>query len=531
MNPFPYQSMLRRALLAMAVLSLGYTVYVAIVILSAAPELRVQYIPDDAYYYFTLARNFSELRQWTFDSGISLTTGFHPLHAYLLAFVYGTLHPGPEDFVRIGVLSSALLFIPVWFMGFVFAKHSKSIPIILLFVLFASSRNTLLNSISAVEWAWMVLFPSVYCYLFLRADEEKRQGVPALVFICGLCGIWARTDFLFLPVAFVVAAVVERVLARDSTRLRNATIGLAGAAVGYASYLMHNYLLTGVFLQSSAKMKLLWIEVYGPAIGPFVRQVGYLFGPDNWMTAVLGLGVVVAGIVSGVRVFYSRRLSRRQAERPQDDQHLAAKRMVWVGCLFAVAGYHVFYAWNPAGMQSWYTGNIVVPLFLLISLPLFGVGSSQRVSAGISAALIALVIGQAVNSRTFFSKPQWPHQQFMYEGGRFLRDTAGDERVGSWNSGIIGYYQGGQVINLDGLVNNDIYSHAATNNLPSYIDEKSIRYLMDFERMLSDEGRRRRGGYDDVEFLDRIETIKVFDKRTTGWKQLTFYRIGDRRDQ
>jgi hypothetical protein len=278
-------------------------------------------------------------------------------------------------------------------------------------------------------------------------------------------------------------------------------------------------------------MKLLWIEVYGPAIGPIVRQAEYLFGPNNWMTAVLGLGVVVAGVVSGARVFYFQRFSGRTIERPQDDQHFAAKRMVWVGCLLAVAGYHVFYAWNPAGMQSWYTGNIVVPLFLLISLPLFGVRSSRRVSVGISAALIALVIGQAANSRTFVSKPQWPHQQFMYEGGHFLRDTVGDERVGSWNSGIIGYYQGGHVINLDGLVNNDIYSYAATNDLPSYIDEKSIRYLMDFERMLSDEGRRRRGGYDDEKFLDRIEIIKVFDERTTGWKQLTLYRIGDQRGQ
>ena len=31
--------------------------------------------------------------------------------------------------------------------------------------------------------------------------------------------------------------------------------------------------------------------------------------------------------------------------------------------------------------------------------------------------------------------------------------------VGSWNAGIIGYYQGGDVINLDGLVNNEVYPY------------------------------------------------------------------------
>lgn len=53
------------ALLSLIVFSLRLTL--------APLELSTQYIPDDAFYYLTLARNFSDLGQWTFDSGVSLT--------------------------------------------------------------------------------------------------------------------------------------------------------------------------------------------------------------------------------------------------------------------------------------------------------------------------------------------------------------------------------------------------------------------------------------------------------------------------
>jgi hypothetical protein len=193
-----------------------------------------------------------------------------------------------------------------------------------------------------------------------------------------------------------------------------------------------------------------------------------------------------------------------------------------------VGAYTVFYSWNPAGMQNWYTANLVVPLLLAVSLPFTGASARRWETSAATIALVALVALQAFSAGRFMAEPRWPHQVAMYDAGNFLRDRPGNERIGSWNAGIIGYYEGGRVINLDGLANNDIYSYAASGELPAYIDDKGIRYLMDFERMLSDEGRRRRGGYDDPAFLDRITQIRVFDDRTEGWKRMTFYSIADR---
>ena len=46
----------------------------------------VQHIPDDAFYYLVLAKNFAEHGRWTFD-GTAPCSGFHLLWAYLLVLL------------------------------------------------------------------------------------------------------------------------------------------------------------------------------------------------------------------------------------------------------------------------------------------------------------------------------------------------------------------------------------------------------------------------------------------------------------
>lgn len=81
-----------------ALLAILNLIFFDMSIFNAPETLQIQYTPDDAYYYLSLARNFANLHSWTFDSGISQTSGFHPLLAYLLVLSYKTLQPGVEEF-------------------------------------------------------------------------------------------------------------------------------------------------------------------------------------------------------------------------------------------------------------------------------------------------------------------------------------------------------------------------------------------------------------------------------------------------
>jgi len=51
-------------------------------IIMADNELIAQHVPDGGYDYLSLAGNFSSSGVWSFDSGVSKTSGFHPLFAY-----------------------------------------------------------------------------------------------------------------------------------------------------------------------------------------------------------------------------------------------------------------------------------------------------------------------------------------------------------------------------------------------------------------------------------------------------------------
>jgi len=72
---------------------LGYLIAAQYHIISLPDAARVQYTPDDGYYYLTLARNFAGSGSWTFD-GRNPTSGFHPAWAYLLVGLYRGGQPG-----------------------------------------------------------------------------------------------------------------------------------------------------------------------------------------------------------------------------------------------------------------------------------------------------------------------------------------------------------------------------------------------------------------------------------------------------
>ncbi|MFN7825259.1 MAG: hypothetical protein ACK5P6_07855, partial [Pseudobdellovibrionaceae bacterium] len=59
----------------------------AILAVAFGTEHLVQVVPDDAFYYLQLAKNFAHTGQWTLD-GIHPATGFHPLYAYFLVGLF-----------------------------------------------------------------------------------------------------------------------------------------------------------------------------------------------------------------------------------------------------------------------------------------------------------------------------------------------------------------------------------------------------------------------------------------------------------
>jgi hypothetical protein len=143
----------------------------------------------------------------------------------------------------------------------------------------------------------------------------------------------------------------------------------------------------------------------------------------------------------------------------------------------------------------------------------------------IKQSLIAIVLFIGIFYNLYADiLPPYPQQDAMLSAGKWLAQNKLEDNIGSWNAGIIGYYSGGHIINLDGLVNNSIYPFIKSNRVPEYWKQEKIRYLVDFSNMFRPPFPKQ-GGYDRPEYLVTIHAIMRFDQGFHWWKYLSIWEL------
>lgn len=495
-----------------------------LLIITSDDSLQVQYTPDDAYYYLALAKNFVNQGIWTFDSGQSLTSGFHLLWAYLLSAIYRITTPSSAVFVQYGlILSSVVTIISLliaWKIGLQFEKPFY----MLLLALIASSRNFTLNSVSVMEWPLIILISLLYCIQYRRSFFPGRTWQSAAVlFTLGFLGSLSRSDFGLLPIFLFAPSLLLFLLRKKNPNIPTFW-GAIGAAGGALLTLFHNYLFTGEYLQSSAKMKIYWRQIYGNNYSGVITLLRSILGLDSINLTLFSVIITVSASLFVIGLLISVVRQRKQVIIYLG--HNLHQWSLFIAATLCVAGYGLFYLSNGA-IQPWYSANLVVPLFLVL---LAGSTLLEKYSNPLTTGLILSGLAAPIiiiNSMSFYplktTNSVWPYQGAMLQAGKYLAQQGYDGLIGSWNAGIIGYYQGGEVVNLDGLVNNEIYEYAIQNDSPSYIMSKGIRYIVDFENVFQDQKVRQRVGINNHEFIDRLRPIIIFDHGEYNWKHLTLY--------
>lgn len=518
-----------------SLLAIVNLIFFDLTILAAPEVLQVQFIPDDGYYYLTLARNFIRFGQWTFDGGISLTSGFHLILAYTLAGFYKILHPSLEDFVRMGVGFSALIttitVLIAWWLG----RRERDAYFYIGLTLVIGSRSFLLNSASITEWSLVILIAGLYCAFFYW--ENSHNGKWTIPFMLGLLGSLARSDFGLFPLSFLLSAMFVTWRRQIRSTLLNASSGLVGAVMGVGLILLHNFITTGDFVQSSALMKSHWAQfgsqrVYS-AMTLGLDVLGIDLGFASFERSIFLIGVFFAS--GALTLIVLAKLTGHNnlpvSVFKLDSQRLTRDRILVLFAVICLAGYSMFYI-NNGATQNWYTAGLTWPVFILFVAMARYLGQrilDQHHFTAIWLSLFTMVsLGVQLSSLypiSAYTAP-WPHQQFNLEAGQYLAQNPPDAYVGSWNAGVMGYYLDGTgLVNIDGLVNNDIYPYAVSNDLPSYLRLKDIKYILDFENMFQPPFPMR-GGYNDANFLYHLEPLKVFDQgQFIEFKYLRLYRI------
>jgi hypothetical protein len=107
--------------------------------------------------------------------------------------------------------------------------------------------------------------------------------------------------------------------------------------------------------------------------------------------------------------------------------------------------------------------------------------------------------------------PQYPWQIEMLSAGKYIRANQSLGLVGSWNSGIIGYISGGNVVNLDGLVNDEIYKFIIKDNTVDYIKRRNINAIIDYSSTIDDMNNQILGGYSNNKLNEIVKKRENLD--------------------
>lgn len=452
------------------------------------PRLVTQ-IPDDAFYYFGIARNLIAGYGVTFD-GVNVTNGFHPLWLALVLPCFALF--GEDEVLPIRLALSLAAGFDCC-AGLIAGGLVKRITrdklaawLAMFFYLF--NPGILKESINGLETAVTVLLIAICFMWYLRIIQSR--GTITLVsglvqgILYGLVML-ARTD----NVIFVAMMLIATIAFQPNRRILS--VGFMGsiAMVILAPWLIWNWFQFGSLFQSSGEAYPYALRAVFFANRPYSFTDDLLVGffqwyhwtfkyiplyyflwQEKWNTIYYTLLIIT--IVLLVR-----------HRNPFTPRWCSWIRLAFVpiGSLWLLVVVHAFVRWYP---RSWYFAPLVFFITLVLGLTLAYIRLNlvaRRLS--MKYIVMLLLIGWGVGFSYRYIQDwgeRYPWQIEMWEAAKWIRANLPSEKVGAFNAGIIGYIARHQTTNLDGVVNSQSYRAIRQKELSDWMCKQSIRFLADF---------------------------------------------------
>lgn len=500
-------------------------------------------LPDDAFYYFTIARNIAEGNGITFD-GVVQTNGFHPL--WMGAIVpFWELLPGELLPIRAVLLLGALLdlgtVVLLYRVGLLLGWRRS----LRLGIPAAHAASPLLiahfGTMNGLETSATVMLLSLFLYFYLRLLLGNNPGNnPSdwrwLGLSAGLA-LLARVDTLFLVAPLLLhlllnlrptwrqlcwVVVVPTALLVPWMLWLLATFGTLRQSSGEALQFMATR-----FLWGDSPSVWDWLGQWGANVAAVLRTIPIPF---------LGKPQILAcwGVVAGVAGWNVLSLFTLRRNKPQPNtgaeafNSLLVVMMLCVGLLLFVVAHTIY----GGVMRSWYCTLlypwVVVMLGMGINhqLQLRVLGRARGWHPAISAVAVGLLLGLA-----FWNG--WNREggeNLKFKGAMNVRamiesapDSLKPTAVAAWNAGVVGYFLPTvRVLNLDGVVNHHATAAAAESRLAEYAATNHVTLLIDDPETLRVWAKHWREGCNNIS--DELATA---DTVADGKRVLLVGRLGD----
>lgn len=461
---------------------------------------------DDACYYYVIAKNLVAGHGFTFD-GINRTNGFHPLWLGVTAGVFALTGNDAAALVTIYGLQWAL-FIASAVGVACLARRCLSTPVALAaMLLFLTLPTVSASLLSGMETTLAVaLVVATFCFLdrALRRDEGPTTLDLTILSMLSALTMLARLE------CGIITAVVGFSLWRNRRTRNVASVMAYGvmALAPLAAWLYFSQTYFGSVSPVSGMIKRAGALATAQAMlasGDYLQFLNRMFElriPSDGITAVIESQsgrTVPAFVTRGLGYLCLLGPLLIPAIRLRLAPGLRA--MMQLAVLIVVAGKILFYG-RP--VAAYY----LVPLFatfpIAICLLLDDVfrrvaawataptrerwGGHGEVVAGFSAACMALIVvlvaarHQHHEQHRILTRRDGYHDS-VYAAARWVEtNVPPGGTVAAWNAGIIGFYSGRRVVNLDGYVNSVDYARSLTSparDWPSLVDRLGADVIVD----------------------------------------------------
>ncbi len=507
---------------------IGFAALVQLLLmLQPITSLLTNILPDDAFYYFQIARNIVEGHGSTFD-GITLTNGYHPLWMVILLPLFyflsdGGIHDLQPIYAALLITVAFNVVTAVLLKGLISRVTNNVWIASLALAAWCLNPFVLYETLNGLETSLALMLLTVFFTLAVRAEKRGTYASYIGVGIAAGLLVLARLDMA----CYVIAYGVWMLYAHGWVRgLRLGLYAAVPAMALVSLWLAYNVMEFGMLLTSASGGNelvnhTLVAQDNGTGLLVYVRATAYML--VTYCTIVLErMGAAwllfIAIGLTAARCFISEK--RLQWRKPEISLMVAF-----------FAGFLLLFFLN-AGIRftgrTWYfiSANLFLALFLAWSLASARF-SAMRVSVACAALFLVMIPSFALSWKSTLHN-QMSNQQGMYEMAAFIHKSLPvDTVVGVFNAGIIGYFSGIRVINLDGLVNNHAYEAMRTRALFAYIERENISYIADFPIYLT---YRYRSFFGIPDVLTRLEQVQAI--HTSGSSRgdaLILYRVLENR--
>jgi hypothetical protein len=508
-----------------AVFAAGVTLRVAF--LAAGPESLVRVVPDDAFYYFQIAEHIVAGNGSTFD-GVYPANGFHPLWMMLLVPI-AAFTGDPLTLLRfalgLNILFSALSALTLYVLLRRIVNPAW-ISVFAVYLYFLDPR-TVASSLNGLETSLSTFVFSGVLYLTLCADRQSK-GYPAKLGLALGLLLLARTDNAFFVLVVLGIALLR---AAHHGWLRRALLSSGTLAAVVTPWLAWNWLSFGSPVQSSAlAVPFVLHESYRLAGHDTLQMLGHSLELLVSFLAGPGLAHVLSGAAAAVSWMVAARFRAAvQADADRLRRPLLVALALWGAGILLIFS-HTFWRWHA---REWYFDQLTVLAALILSLTLAALTTTpvwarmtQRLSwlppAGNTGVRLAIVVvlslallAPVLRGFELYQTGVFPHQTEMLDAAQWLRTHLTDgEPAAAFNAGIMAFFSGRRVINLDGAVNNAAFAAIRDRSLMALVRESGAIYYLDYDPVMLSLYAPFLG---DTAYRSRLSFVQKIDRPDTRW--------------